>query len=70
MTRVFRQYPICWGPLDQCSLGSSNATTWAWAMLQLAVRELQYVLNNIVIDKNILYKQLTLLFLLHFSVFQ
>ncbi len=45
MTRAFRQYPICRGPLDQSGLGSGPDTTRAWATLQLAVRELQYVLQ-------------------------
>jgi hypothetical protein len=51
MTRAFRQYPICWGPLDQSGLGSGHATTRARAMLQLAINELQHVLQYIVINK-------------------
>jgi hypothetical protein len=37
-------------------------------MLQLAVRELQYVLQHIVINKIIIMKKLVLVFSLHFSV--
>jgi hypothetical protein len=51
MTRAFRRYPICWGPLDQSDSGSGHATYWVWAMLQLAIRELQYVLQDIFINK-------------------
>jgi hypothetical protein len=36
MTRAFRRYPICRGPLDQSGLGSGRAQ----AMLQLALYEL------------------------------
>jgi hypothetical protein len=68
MTRAFRQYPICLGQLDQSGLGSGHATTWAWATLQLAIHELQYVLQNMVINKTIDTKKLILVFLLHFSV--
>jgi hypothetical protein len=56
------------GSMDQSGLGSSHATTWAWAVLQLAVYELQYVLQDIFINKMISNKQLVLVFLLHFSV--
>jgi hypothetical protein len=38
------------------------------AKLQLALHELHYVLQYIVANNNISYKQLILLFLLHFSV--
>jgi hypothetical protein len=68
MTRAFRQYPICWGQLDQSGLGSRHDTTQARATLQLAVRELQYVLQHMVINKNIVSKKLVLVFSLHFSV--
>ena len=68
MTRAFRRYPICRGPLDQNGSGFSHATAWAQTMLQLALRELEYVLQYIVIHKIIAYKQLILVFLLHFSV--
>ncbi len=50
MTKAFRQYPICQGPLDQSGLGSGHTTTWARATLQLALHELQYVLQYIVIN--------------------
>ncbi len=68
MTRAFRRYTICRGPLDQCGSGSGHATTWARSTLQLAIYELQYVLQHILINKIIAYKQLILVFLLHFSV--
>jgi hypothetical protein len=68
MTRAFQKYPICWGPLDQSGLGSGHATTRVRAMLQLAIHELQYVSHHVVINKFIAYKQLILVFLLHFSV--
>jgi hypothetical protein len=68
MTRGFRKYPICRGPLDRSGSGSGHDTTGAWATLQLAVRELQYVLQNIVINKIIVSKKLVLVFSLHFSV--
>jgi hypothetical protein len=67
MTRAFWGYLICWGPLDQSCLGSCHSTTQARAMLQLALRVLQYVLQYMV-KKIISYKQLILVFLLHFSV--
>ncbi len=56
------------GFMDQTGSGSSHATTWARATLQLAMYELQYVLQNIIINKIISNKQLILVFLLHFSV--
>ncbi len=68
ITRPFWQYPICWGPLDQSGLGSSRPTTRARAMLQLVIREFQYVLQHIVIDKIILLKQLILVFFAFFSI--
>ncbi len=68
MTRAFWWYPICRGPLNQSGLGSGQVTTWARAKLQLAVHELQYVLQCIVINKTIDSKKLILVFLLHFSV--
>jgi hypothetical protein len=52
--------------MDQSGLGSSHATTQA--MLQLVIYELQYVLQDIIMNKIISYKQLILVFLLHFSV--
>jgi hypothetical protein len=66
MTRAFRRYPLCRGPLDQSGLGSGHAPTQARATLQLAVGELQYVLQHIVIDKNIVSKKLVLVISLHF----
>jgi hypothetical protein len=68
MTRAFRQYPICRGPLDQSGSGSGHATTRARATLQLAIYELQYVLQNIVINKHFGNHQLILVFLFLFSV--
>jgi hypothetical protein len=62
MTRAFRQYPICRGPLDQSGLGSGHDTTGAWATLQSVVRELQYVLQHIGINKIIISKKLVLVF--------
>ncbi len=41
---------MCRGPLDQSGLGSGQDTTEARAKLQLAVHELQYVLQNIVVN--------------------
>jgi hypothetical protein len=52
--------------MDQSGSGSSLATTQA--TLQLAIYELQYVLQVIIINEIISYKQLILVFLLHFSV--
>ncbi len=49
-------------------MGSGHTKTWAWATLQLAIHELQYVLQHIVINKIIADKQLILVFLLHFLV--
>jgi hypothetical protein len=54
--------------LDQSGSGSGHDTTPARALLQLAVRELQYVLQHIVINKIIPSKKLVLVFSLHFSV--
>ncbi len=68
MTRAFRQYPICWGPLDQSGSGSGHATTWAWVTLQWVIYELQYVLQYIVINMIFPNKQLILVFLLLFPV--
>ncbi len=51
MTRAFWRYPICRGPLDQSGSGSGHDTTQARAKLQLAIRELQYVLQHIVINE-------------------
>ena len=68
MTRAFRQYPICRGPLDRSGLGSGHDTTRARATLQLGVCEVQYVLQHIVINKIIVSKKLVLVFSLHFSV--
>ncbi len=64
MTRAFWRYPICRGPLDQSGLGSGRAQ----ATLQLAMYELQYVLQYIVINKLFANKQLILMILLLFSV--
>ncbi len=69
MTRAFRWYPICRSQLDQSGPDSNQAITWAWATLQLVIRELQYVLQYIVIEKIIAYKQLILVFLLYFQYF-
>jgi hypothetical protein len=68
MTRAFRQYPICWGPLDHSGSGSGHATTRARATLLLAMYELQYVLQYIVINKLFGNHQLILVFLFLFSV--
>ena len=68
MTGAFRGYPICRGPLDQSGLGSSHTTTWARATLQLAMYELQYVLQYIVKIKRFGNHQLMLVFLFLFSV--
>jgi hypothetical protein len=68
MTRAFQRYLICQGPLDQSGLGSGHHTTWAWFTLQLAIRELEYVLQYIVIHTKIDYKQQVLVFLLKVSV--
>ncbi len=68
MTRAFWRYPICRGPLEQSGLGSGHATTWARTMLQLAIYELQYVLQYIVINKLFGNHKLILLFLFLFPV--
>jgi hypothetical protein len=68
MTRAFRQYPICRGPLDHSGSGSSHATTRARTTLLLAMYELQPVLQYIVIDKHFGKHQLILVFLFLFSV--
>jgi hypothetical protein len=68
MTRAFQRYPICRGPLDHSGLGSGHATTQARAMLLLAIYELQYVLQYIVINKIFGSHQLILEFLFLFSV--
>jgi hypothetical protein len=67
MTRVFWRYPICRGPLDHSGSGSGHATTWAQATLLLAIYELQYVLQYIVVNKLFGNHQLILVFFL-FSV--
>jgi hypothetical protein len=54
--------------MDQSGWGSSHATTWVRATLQLAMYELQYVLQDLIINKMISNKQLILVFLLYFSV--
>ncbi len=41
---------------------------WAWATLQLGIYELQYNLQDIVINKIVSNKQLILVLLLHFSI--
>ncbi len=68
MTRAFRRYPICRGPLDHSGLGSGHATTWARATLLLAIYELQYDLQYIVINELFANHQLSLVFLFLFSV--
>ncbi len=68
MTRAFRQYPICRGPLDQSGSSSGHHTTWAWSTLQLAMSESRYVLQYMVIHTKIDYKQIVLVFLLKVSV--
>jgi hypothetical protein len=68
MTRAFRRYPICRGPLDHSGSGSGHATTRSRAMLLLALYELQYVLQYIVINKVFGNHQLILVFLFLFSV--
>jgi hypothetical protein len=65
MTRAFRRYLICRVPLDRSGLGSGHDTTGAQAKLQLAGRELQYVLQNKVINYIIVSKKLVLVFSLH-----
>ncbi len=68
MTRAFRRYPICRGPLDHSGSGSGHATTWARATLLLAIYEIQYVLQYIVINKLFANHQLSLVLLFLFSV--
>ncbi len=69
MTRAFRRYPICRGPLDQSGSGSGHTLqNWAWATLQLVIYELQYALQYIVINKHFANKQLISVFLFLFSV--
>ncbi len=68
MTKAFRRYPICRGPLDHSGLGSGHATTQARATLLLAIYELQYVSQYIVINKLFVNHQLSLVFLFLFSV--
>ena len=68
MTRAFRRYPICRGPLEHSGSGSGHATTRARATLLLAIYELQYVLQYIVINKLFGNHQLILVFLFLFSV--
>jgi hypothetical protein len=68
MTRAFRRYPICRGPLDHSGSGSGHATTRARATLLLAIYELQYVLQYIFINKHFGNHQLILVFLFLFSV--
>ena len=62
MTRAFRRYPTCRGPLEHSGLGSGHATTRARATLLLAIYELQYVLQYIVINKLFGNHQLFLVF--------
>jgi hypothetical protein len=62
LTRAFRQHPICRGQLDQSGSGSGHAPTWARVKLQLALRELQYVLQYITMNIIIAYKKLILVF--------
>ena len=68
MTRAFRRYPLCQGQLDHSGLGSCHATTRARATLLLAIYELKYVLQYIVINKLFGNHQLILVFLFLFSV--
>ncbi len=69
MTRAFRRYPKCRGPLDHSSgSGSGHATTRARATLLLAIYVLQYVLQYIVINKHFGNHQLISVFLFLFSV--
>ncbi len=56
------------GPLDPSGSGSGHATTRARATLLLAIYELQYVLQYIVINKLFCNHQLILVFLFLFSV--
>jgi hypothetical protein len=59
---------MCRGPLDHSGSGSGHATTRARATLLLAIYELQYVLQYIVINKLFGNHQLILVFLFLFSV--
>ncbi len=68
MTRAFWRYPICRGSIGLKWFGLATLQTRASDMLQLVLRELQYVLQYVVIHKKIEYKELILLFLLQFSV--
>ncbi len=68
MTRAFRRYPICRGPLEHSGSGFGHAPTWARATLLLAMCELQYVLQYIVINNLFGNHQLILVFLFLFSV--
>jgi hypothetical protein len=68
MTRAFWRYSICQGPLDHSGSGSGHATTRAQVTLLLAIYELQYVLQYIVINKLFGNHQLILVFLFLFSV--
>ncbi len=54
--------------MDHSGSGSGHATTWARATLLLAIYELKYVLQYIVIYKLFGNKQLILVFLFLFSV--
>jgi hypothetical protein len=54
--------------MDQSGLGSSHASARARATLQLAIYDLQYVLQDIITNKIISNKQLILVFLVYFSV--
>ncbi len=67
MTRAFRRYSICRGPLDHTGSGYGHATTWARTTLLLAIYELQYVLQYTVINKLFANHQLSLVFLFLFS---
>jgi hypothetical protein len=68
MTRAFRRYPICRGPMDHSGSSFGHATTWARATLLLAIYELQYVLQYIVKNKLFGNHELILVFLFLFSV--
>ncbi len=54
------------GSMDQSGSGSSHATTWARVTLKLTIYELQYVLQDSIINKIISNKQLILVFLMFF----
>ncbi len=68
MTRAFRWYPICRGPLGRSGVGSGHAATRARATLLLAICELKYVLQYIVINKHFGNHQLILVFSFRFTV--